>query len=226
MIELKRQLKYLQVSYSDLARTLDVPESTLKKWFNTEDGSFNRITLICEALGIPLGILLKSIEDQNIKTFTFTKEQQTLFSANRKVFDVYWLLVYERKEPSEINEYLKIGPTEMKNILLKLDKVRLLKFGENDKVKIPNMRPIQWDFQGNFMKSLKSEWTERILKDPSRIVIQFFQLTSKSIEELDRDLLALEEKYARRTIIELSDVTKKRKQVRYLSAQALNSFIE
>ncbi len=231
MTQLKLRLKRLNFTYSDLARTINVPESTIKKWFASKDGSFNRISLICEALGIQLGALLKSIEDQNLLTLTFTSEQQSLFLDNKNAFNVYWYLVYERMNLSEISQVLSLTPHAMKTILLKLDKTRLLKLDVGDKLQVPKMRPVHWEFQGQFMKLLKEEWISGVLKNSSakhesaRFVLQFFQLSERSAKELFHDLKSLEEKFARRTILELGSANRKLQKVRYLSASAPDSFL-
>lgn len=231
MNELKKQLKRLKVSYAHLSKTINIPESTLKKWFIAKDGSFNRISLICEAIGLPLEVLMKEMSEQQVLTFTMTKKQQSLFLQNRKAFNVYWLLVYERKDLEEITKLLKLNSQELKSILFKLDRFLLIQVGKLDKVKIPQMRPISWEFKGPFMEKLKEEWSEDLIKAAhldkaySRFILQFFQLSNNSAEEFLRDIQALEEKYARRTIMELNGNKKNLIQIRYQSVAATESFI-
>lgn len=81
------------------------------------------------------------------------------------------------------------------------------------------------------MEELFLEWTNKLIEDNSRNedtnpLLQYFQLSSASEEEFKKDLEALEEKYARRTIIELNDPSKKLKKIRYFSTHAPGSFIE
>ena len=232
MSGLKEHLKKQKVSYSLLSKMIEVPETTIKKWLVAEDGSYNRISLICEAIGLPLEILLKSISEQNVLTFTMSKKQQSLFSQNQSAFNVFWLLVYERKNPDEIVTLLNITQKDLKAILYKLDKVLLIEVGKDDKIKIPKMKPIHWKFKGPFMEALMNEWSGDLIHDAqlentySRFILQFFQLTQSSAEEFRRDIQMLEEKYARRTILELQlQQETKLIQIRYQSATAPMSFI-
>lgn len=231
MSELKKRIRRMKVSYSRLAKLLDVPESTLKKWFNASDGSFNRITMICEALGLPLEVVLKSIQDQKVQTILMRKEQQSLFLSNRNAFDAFWLLVYERKQVPEVMKQLNLSSQVMKSILLKLDKVGLIQLGVNDEVKVPRLRPVQWEFKGPFLEGLREEWSKGVLKDSlreskdARHELQFFQLSEDSSDEFFKELRALEDKFARRTILELGADGRKLKQIRYLSLTAVGSFI-
>ncbi len=226
MQQLKSNLKKQHLSYARLAQILDIPESTLKKWFGAEDGPFNRINLICEALGLSVYAVIKSAEEQSIQTFTFTKTQQDFFLKDRTTFNVYWLLVYERLDEKSIQKQLSLSSLDYKKSLLKLDKNQLIQLGLKESVRLPRMRPVKWKFEGRFMEELFLEWANQLIADNTNPLLQYFQLSPSSEEEFKKDLEALEEKYARRTIIELNDPSKKLKQIRYFSTHASGSFIK
>ncbi len=82
------------------------------------------------------------------------------------------------------------------------------------------------------MEQLHAEWVREILEtsrsggEGLRENLQFFQLSQPSMEEFFRDLRNFEEKFARRTIIELSGESRKLMQFRYLSAIAEKSFLQ
>lgn len=227
MSQLKVSLKKLNISYARLALKLNIPESTLKKWMNAEDGPFGRIMMICEELGLSLQNILRSIETQDLKTFTFSIEQQKFFLKDPAAFKVYWFLVYERKSPSEIQELLNLKSDEFNRYLLKLDRVHLIEVGKNNQTKLPRMKPVKWKFSGHFMDELFKTWTQGILVDPSKKdLLQFFQLSESSLKEFHKDLEELEEKYARRTILELMERVEKLHQIRYMRVVAEGSFIK
>lgn len=226
MQQLKTNLKKQHLSYARLAQILNVPESTLKKWFVAEDGPFNRINLICEALGLSVYAVIKSAEEQSIQTFTFSKTQQEFFLKDRTTFNIYWLLVYERLDEKSIQKQLGLSPLDYKKSLLKLDKNELIQLGLKESIRLPRMRPVKWKFEGRFMEELFIEWTNQLIEDNSNPLLQYFQLSSASEVEFKKDLEALEEKYARRTIIELNDPSKKLKKIRYFSTHATGSFIK
>ena len=232
MTELKRALKRQHTSYAELARQLDLPESTLKKWFNAKDGSFNRINLICQALGLPVFAVIKAAEEQNVQTFTFTSVQQEHFIKDRRSFEIYWFLVYERLNTEEVKERLGIESDQLHKVLLRLDRLGLVKFGPGNNLKVPSMRPIRWKFEGTFMTGILKEWVTEILREnllskkDTSMMLQFFQLTPRSEEELRSEIAQLEEKYARRTILELNNPSQKLRQIRYISALAAGSFID
>ena len=232
MAELKKSLKRQGTSYAELARQLDVPESTLKKWFNAKDGSFNRIDMICEAMGLSIFGVIRNAEEQNVQTFTFSDAQQKYFMKDKEAFAIYWLVVYERLSTTEVMEKLRIEKSVLNKALLRLDKIGLVQLGADDNLRIPKMRPIRWKFEGEFMIELLREWVTEIFQDnltnkkDSMMMLQFFQLTPQYEEELKRDIALLEEKYARRTILELKNPEQKLKQVRFISAIASGSFVK
>lgn len=232
MQEIKKQLKRSKVSYARLAGLLDIPESTLKKWFTAKDGSFGRITQLCDVLGIQVHALIKAVEEQRVLTLSFSTAQQNLFSKDLNSFKVYWLLVYERMDEENIRKVTGLKLNEYKALLYKLDKVNLIQVGKEDKVKVPKMKPVRWNFEGPFMEKLLAQWSSRLHSDAmekktfSRLILQFFQLSPESAAEFKKDMEALEEKYARRTILELSTYPGQRKQIRYLCTTAEGSFIE
>lgn len=232
MAELKKALKRQNTSYAELARQMDLPESTLKKWFNADDGSFNRINMICQAMGLSVFGVIKNAEEQNVQTFTFHEAQQLHFMKDKESFVVYWLLVYERLSVDEVIQKLEINKDEINKILLRLDRLQLVQFGAEDSLKIPKMRPIRWKFEGTFMTELLRDWVTKLFKDNllnkkgSALMLQFFQLTPQSEDEFRREIAQLEEKYARRTILELNNPSQKLKQIRYISALAEGSFVD
>ena len=232
MTQLKRILRKQGATYATLAKSLDVPESTIKKWFTSKDGSFERISRISEALGVSIAHVMKALEEESVKTFSFTTAQQQYFLKEPLAFKIFWLLVYLRQTPQQIQLQFELNEKEIQKILLRLDKLNLIIVGARDVVKLPRMRPIRWQFSGPFMEKIQEKWTKDLLReansegDSSRSVLQFYQLSEEALEDFHKDVRALEERYARRTIMELNGPKKGLRLVRYLSAVAEGSFIK
>lgn len=221
---LKTKLRQRKISYQELADGLDIPLSTLKKWFSAKDGSFSRLTKICKIIDIPMNLLLKEIEDQNVRTVTMSKELQNAFMKDLTLFKVFWGLCYERLSNDEVMERFSLPEKDLKRILLKLDRLKLIVLDVGDKVKVPKLRPIHWNFSGPFMKMLEKDWVNGILQDTAGPELHFFQLLDESEVEFFQDLRKLEEKYAQRTILDLARNRSKVKKFRYLRVLAEGSF--
>lgn len=214
VLQLKKILKQRKVSYAKLAKTLGVPESTLKKWFAAKDGSINRLSLVCESLGLNLSQLLQEVERETVQTHTFNKKQQELFLNDPLAFRVFWLLVYERRTAEDVEALLKLTATRLHSYLTKLDRLDLLQLTSKGKVVLPKAFPLRWNWRGDFLERALARWSEVIVKNAyleqqhetsanQNLTLQYFQLTQQSEFELREDLRNLEEKYARRTIHEL-----------------------
>lgn len=231
MTSLKLRLKRSKITYGMLAQTMGVSESTLKKWFSARDGSFNRITQICGAIGIPVYVLLRDFEEQSVLRMSFSEVQLELFERSRKAFDVYWLMVYERLSKDQVKQKLGLTELDLMKLLYALDKANLLMVDKGDRVRVAKMRPVEWDFRGNFFESLRHEWIQGLVRDSlkateeGRLNLQFFQLTPERAEEFYTEVRRLEEKYARLTILDLSNGQQGLKQIRFLSVSAAGSYI-
>ncbi|MFP5386749.1 MAG: helix-turn-helix domain-containing protein [Bacteriovoracia bacterium] len=227
---LREVLRDRKISYLQLSDLIQVPESTLKKWFISEDGTFNRVNIICNALGITLNDVLIALDQRTVVTFSISKKAQDYFMKDRMTFAVYWLLVYERFGQKEIMEFLQLPEKNLKKILLKLDHLNLITLEAGDKVKIPKVTPVRWSQDGEFMQMIFKEWSHEVLSEcltgrpKTHLFLQYFQLTKESTEEFKRDINLLEEKYARRTVQEMNVQKGRLKKVRFVLGAAEGPF--
>src|SRR4051812_24387207 len=99
---LKRLLKERRITYRDLAKTLKISESSVKKLFIAKDCSFARLNDICSTIGVDLGDLLKTAKEYPLKKFRFTEEQEQFLMQNPKCFHIYVKLVVEEWSASDI----------------------------------------------------------------------------------------------------------------------------
>ena len=209
MAELRSRMKARKLTYADLGKKANIPAATVKKWFATSDGALSRVTRLCPALGTTLQEILATVEHQTVRTITMGQKQQAYFLSDYRAFEVYWLLVYERRSIAEIREALGMREVEVRRRLLKLDKLELISYGLDDKAKVPKVVPVRWTPEGLFIRQVFKAWMQSIITDglkstdQSDIILQYMQLTDQSEAEFRKDLIALEEKYARRTIHEM-----------------------
>ncbi len=231
MKALKNILRVQKISYAHLAKRIDVPEDTLKKWFTAEDGAYSRISLICQASGVSFPELLGDLERQNVEIYEMAEKQQSYFSKDYQAFKVYWLLVYERLSADSIQTMLELDPREFKKILFQLDRLKLIELGPYEKVVIPKVVPIHWSPKGVFMRKVFTDWSRGVVeksissKRGDDIILQYFQISLESENELREDLKKLEEKYARRTAREMGGRGFEVKKMRFLCALAEGGYI-
>ena len=145
---------------------------------------------------------------------------------------MYWFLVYEREAKDKVLKRLAMDERTFNKILLRLDRLGLIEFGIQDKVKVPKTRPVRWAIVGRFVKKVFKDWSMGILSEgiegekDSALILQYFQLTENSRIELMDEIKTLEEKYAVRTIHELNLKLEDLKKVRFLLSTASGSFLK
>src|SRR5690606_35569102 len=104
---IKKILKGRKLSLAELAQKTGIPLSTLKKNLSGSDCSFSRIVEICGALDVGIEDLLTTMQGQAAQDVEFSKQQAEAFLADRELFHVFWLLVYERRRDEDIVETLR-----------------------------------------------------------------------------------------------------------------------
>lgn len=223
---LRKVLKRRKITFASLSQLTQVSESTLKKWFSAKDGTFGRVNLICDALGLTLNDVLLALEQRTIVTYKMHRKAQEQLLKDSLAFSVYWLMVYERQKIDHICDILGITEKVLKRQLLKLDRLNLIKLDVNEKVTLPRIIPIRWTPEGPLMEKVYRHWTKNLIEDclqgqdKSRLFLNYLQLTDQSLSEFERELHQLEEKYLRRTIQELSTKDRNLNKVRFMGAIA------
>ena len=227
---LKKHLRAQKIPQARLAERMHIPESTLKKWLNAKDGSFNRLDRVCRALGLSLAAVMKSIERQEVEILEFTEAQQTYFKQNPEIFKAYWFLVYERQGLEGTGHALGIKVETLKRACLQMDKLGLLDVLPGDRLQLPEPRPIRWRPKGAFIERVFRDWSMGVLgealEQKNDLILQFFQLSEEGAAEFQRDLKRLEERYARRTIQDMGSQAGAPKKIRFLAASGEGSFFK
>ena len=227
---LKTHLKTQKISQSALAIRMEIPESTLKKWLNAKDGSINRLSKICESLGLTLSGILRGIEKNEVEILQFTEEQQKYFQGNFESFKVFWFLTYERQSLEQIRINLNIREDVLKRMIYRFDKLGFVDLLSSDRLRLPTLRTVRWRPQGEFIERIFRDWSMNILNESLKkkedLILQFFQLSEDSAEGFYKDLRRLEERYARKTIQNLSSGVPSKKRIRFLACAEEGRFFD
>lgn len=227
---LKAVLKAKQITYKELAQAVKLSESGLKKIFAAQDGSFQRLAQISRYIGISLSEL---IEENKTVDVGFSQKQQTEFLKEPLLFQVYWMLVYERRKVDSIQDELKLNKTEAFRILRRLDILDLIKLLPGDRLRIPSVKAVRWTGDGEFIRKMYREWSRNLVSDVAKVhsepeelfIIRYFQMTPKTYTELLAAQKALEAEFIRRGIQEMRTRPPGLVHVRWLVAADTRSFI-
>ena len=136
MTTLKKALKSNGMTYKDVAREIDLSESSVKRLFGSTNISMERVEQVCELINITIFDLIHMTDTQtSTVTRKTTLEQENLLASDPELFSIFYLLV-SRWTVAEIKEHYSFNDRKMESYLLKLDRFKLLELHPDDKVKM------------------------------------------------------------------------------------------
>jgi transcriptional regulator with XRE-family HTH domain len=227
---LKQALKQRALTYRELANGIGLSESGIKKIFAAKDGSFQRLAQICRFVGISLSEL---IEDTRTLNVDFTEQQQIAFLKEPKLFQYYWLLVYERRQQSDVQNELQLSKAESFRLARKLDVLGLIKLLPDDRMRLPSIKAVRWTGHGEFIRKLYFSWSHALVDDLAKtekksgelFLLRYNPMTPKTFAEFTTALQTLEEEFIRRSIQEMRVQAPGLEHVRWLVAADNRSFV-
>lgn len=133
---LKRALKAKNIIYKDLAESLKLSESSIKRILGDKSISLERIEEICKASDISFSEICKNAHfDEELEPNTLTKDQEKILAENPRLLH-YFILLNDRRSPAKIEKDFEINSNESKKLLLQLDRLSLIELHPRDRVKM------------------------------------------------------------------------------------------
>ena len=135
---MKRSLKAKNIIYKDLAESLSLSESSVKRILSDKSISLERIEEICKACDISFADICKNANfEEDVDSYTLTKDQERILADNPRLLH-YFVLLYDGLSVARIEKDFDITPNESKKYLLLLDKMNLIELHPKDRVKLKN----------------------------------------------------------------------------------------
>jgi len=141
----KSRLRANGMSYRELADRIGVSEPTIKRDLSRGNFSLERLDKICETLGVEVTDLLQPAE--NAALTELSAEQEQALVANPKLLLVTYLVVNDWKF-SEIVATFRLDENELVNILLKMDRLRIVDFRPPTRMRKLTARNFSWRKDG------------------------------------------------------------------------------
>ena len=193
---IKVTLKTQGITYRELAKKLDVSESTVKQMFANANFSLNRLDTICELLEVDLNALLELSESLEERLTSISLEQEKALVADQKLLVVAYCLVNHWKVDDIVERY-DISNTEVVTLLARLDKMRLIELQPNNKVRLLMANNFSWHPNGPiekyFRSTIQTEFFNTSFEEDGALrVIKNGVLTSKGQIDLRNRLKMLD----------------------------------
>lgn len=158
--ELKRSLREQDLTYADVARTLQLSLASVKRLFATGDFSLARVDAICTLLGMSFGELVDRSRERNAPVDTLTHAQEQQIIADPKLLLVTWLVLNRTTHEEILRDYALDEP-ELLGHLIRLDRLKVIELLPGNRVRLLVSRHFSWRPGGPVQRYIH----ERLLKD-------------------------------------------------------------
>jgi transcriptional regulator with XRE-family HTH domain len=143
---IKANLRVRGLKYSDLARLIGVSHATVKRDLSRGTFSLKRLDQISTALGLALNDLMQPPEGMDLVTQLSEAQEQTLITQP-KLLVVTYLLVNDWKF-REIVDAFRMDDNELIDILLRLDRLKIIDYRPPHRVRKLTARNFSWRKDG------------------------------------------------------------------------------
>jgi DNA-binding Xre family transcriptional regulator len=154
--ELKRQLRAQGITYGDIARSLGLSESSVKRMFSKQSFSLARFEQICNSAGLEIGDLIEAMNARREYLTELSPEQEDALLANPKLLLLAYLLINGWKL-DEIVANFRIDKPEAQRLLVHLHRARIIDLLPFDRVKLRTSRNFTWRKDGPLQKLFTNE---------------------------------------------------------------------
>lgn len=196
---LKQLLKSQNITYSAVAKYLDMSEASIKRMFANSQLSLERIDAICELLGIEISDLLQKMQHMSKRLTQLTYEQEEKIVSNRKLC-LITVCVINHWTFEEILSYYTLSEHECIQYLAELDKIKFIELLPKNKIKLLISPGFSWipngPFQNFFQKYILTDYLESNFQSQhEEMICQFGMLTAESSALLRKKMRHLAEEF-------------------------------
>lgn len=142
---IKARLRAQGMSYRELAAKIGISEPTMKRDLARGNFTLHRLDKICEVLGVGVADLMLAPEAAPLTELTERQEQALV--ADPTLLLVTYLVINDWKF-AEIVATFRLDANDLVNVLLKLDKLRILDFRPPTSVRKLTARNFSWRKDG------------------------------------------------------------------------------
>jgi len=197
---LKKLLRSRGVTYSDIAKHLELSETSIKRLFSQNSFSLDRLSAICEMIEMDFVDLLRVFDDEQEKITHLSSAQEQELVSDIK-FLVVALCVQNTWTFTEIVTYYDISETECIRYLIRLDRLGIIQLLPNNKIRRMVAQDFQWLSGGPietfFENDIQTEFLHSTFTDngEQRVYLSG-SLSNKSIDIFNKKLEVLLSEFA------------------------------
>lgn len=188
---LKSALRARGVTYVDIAKQLQLSESSVKRIFSKQDITLKRLDEICTLAGVEISDLLSIAEGQRHKVDELTLEVEQALVDDPKLFLVAYC-VFNHWTFEEILSYYTFEEPELIGMYTQLDRLRLIELLPGNRARLLISAQFKWRKSGPIESFFQRQVQHRFLsshfarEEELRLVLTGMLTSASMGEVIDR----------------------------------------
>src|SRR6185369_9130038 len=150
VVALKKELKAAQLTYADLAHSLGMAESSVKRMLAKGDMPLSRIDAICRALKLDFAELARRIADAQPLLKELTQEQERAVVADKKLL-LCAICVLSQWTLDQITGYYRLSEPECIKYFVQLDRIGIIELRPLNRYRLKLAKTFRWRPHGAVM---------------------------------------------------------------------------
>lgn len=150
VVALKNELKNAHMTYADLARSLDMAESSVKRMLAKGDMPLTRVDAICRALKIDFAELARRVADSQPLLKELTLEQEKAVINDKKLLLIA-ICVLSQWTLEQIVAVYRLTEAECIGYLAQLDRIGIIELRPLNRYRLKLAKTFRWRPRGPVM---------------------------------------------------------------------------
>ena len=147
----KKELKAAQMTYADLARELDMAESSVKRMLAKGDMPLSRVDAICRALKLDFAELARRVADTQPLVRELTVDQERAVVADEKLLLVA-INVLSQWTLEQMTSSYRLSEAEVVKYLAQLDRSGIIELKPLNRYRLKLAKTFRWRPHGPVMQ--------------------------------------------------------------------------
>ena len=150
VLALKKELKSAQMTYADLARALDMAESSVKRMLAKGDMPLSRIDAMCRALKLDFAELARRVADAQPLLKELTQEQEKAVVTDKKLL-LCAICVLSQWTLDQISLHYRLSEAECIRYFAQLDRLGIIELRPLNRYRLKLAKTFRWRPHGPVM---------------------------------------------------------------------------
>jgi transcriptional regulator with XRE-family HTH domain len=202
---LKRCLKARGMTYARLAAALDLSEASVKRLFSAGSFTLKRIEQICRVLEIDLFELARLARSEEAMATELTAAQEQALAADPQLLLVFHLVLGGWRLDEIVAQY-NVSRAECLQVLLALDRLRLIDLQPNNEVRLRTVRHVNWRRGGPIRRAYQAMVLSEFFRDAFDRPGESLRFEAKELSAASREVIGRKLERLVREFNELAEV--------------------